>query len=93
MLVQLALGAVYAWSVFYKALQSQFGWSKSEAVLPFEVAIGMIFIGSFIGGRIQDRRGPRPVALAGGVIYSRRRHAGVAGATAASCGCWCSGTA
>ncbi|KQU70181.1 MFS transporter [Phycicoccus sp. Root101] len=71
-LVQLAIGAVYAWSVFSKALQSHqaFGWSKSQATVPFEVAIGMIFIGSYIGGRIQDRRGPRTVALAGGVIYS-----------------------
>ena len=69
-LVQLALGAVYAWSVFNKPLQDQFGWSKSEAVLPFEVVIGTIFIGSLIGGRIQDRRGPRPVALGGVVLYS-----------------------
>ncbi|SCG70444.1 L-lactate MFS transporter [Micromonospora inositola] len=69
-LVQLALGAVYAWSVFNKPLQQEFGWSKAEAVLPFEVAIGTIFIGSLIGGRIQDRRGPRPVALGGGVLYA-----------------------
>ena len=69
-LVQLALGAVYAWSVFNRPLQEQFGWSKAEAVLPFEVAIGTIFIGSLIGGRIQDRRGPRPVALGGAVLYS-----------------------
>lgn len=69
-LVQLALGAVYAWSVFNKPLQAQFGWSKTEAVLPFEVAIGTIFIGSLIGGRIQDRYGPRPVAFGGVVLYS-----------------------
>ena len=69
-LVQLALGAVYAWSVFNKPLQAEFGWSKSEAVLPFEAAIGTIFIGSFVGGRIQDRIGPRPVALTGVVLYS-----------------------
>jgi len=69
-LVQLALGAVYAWSVFNKPLQGQFGWSRSEVVLPFEVAIGTIVIGTIIGGRIQDRRGPRPVALVGVVLYS-----------------------
>src|SRR5919199_2039019 len=69
-LVQLALGAVYAWSVFNKPLQTEFGWSKSQAVLPFEAAIGTIFIGSLIGGRIQDRVGPRPVALGGVVLYS-----------------------
>jgi OFA family oxalate/formate antiporter-like MFS transporter len=69
-LVQLALGAVYAWSVFNKPLQTEFGWSKSQAVLPFEAAIGTIFIGTLIGGRIQDRVGPRPVALSGVVLYS-----------------------
>jgi OFA family oxalate/formate antiporter-like MFS transporter len=68
--VQLALGAVYAWSVFNQPLQDQFGWSKSQVVLPFEVAIGCIVIGTLVGGRIQDRRGPRPVALVGVVLYS-----------------------
>ncbi|HET7475232.1 MAG TPA: OFA family MFS transporter [Dermatophilaceae bacterium] len=71
-LVQLGIGAVYAWSVFAKALQSEqaFGWSKAQSAVPFEVAIGMIFVGTYVGGRIQDRRGPRIVALVGGVIYA-----------------------
>lgn len=72
-LLQLALGAVYAWSVFSKALQSEdsaFALSKSEAALPFSVTIGMIFLGTYLGGRIQDQRGPRLVALTGGVVYA-----------------------
>ncbi|WP_288799090.1 OFA family MFS transporter [uncultured Arsenicicoccus sp.] len=72
-LVQMAIGAVYAWSVFGKALQSDSSLlhlSKTQAAIPFEVAIGMIFVGSFIGGRIQDRKGPRVVALTGVVIYA-----------------------
>jgi OFA family oxalate/formate antiporter-like MFS transporter len=72
-LFQLALGAVYAWSVFSKALQakvSDFDLTKAEAALPFSVTIGMIFLGTYIGGRLQDVRGPRPVAMAGGVLYS-----------------------
>ena len=69
-LVQLALGGVYAWSVFNQPLQQQFGWSKSQVVLPFMVAIGTIFIGAVIGGRVQDRHGPRIVALAGGTLYA-----------------------
>lgn len=72
-LLQLALGAVYAWSVFSRALQaddSAFNLSKSEAALPFSVTIAMIFLGTYLGGRIQDRRGPRVVALTGGVVYS-----------------------
>ena len=71
-LVQLALGGVYAWSVFSKALlgASAFTWSAAETALPFTVCIGMIFVGSYIGGRLQDRKGPRVVALVGGIIYS-----------------------
>ena len=71
-LAQLALGAVYAWSTFAKAMTSPdaFGWSQAEVGVPFETAIGMIFVGAFIGGRIQDARGPRAVAMAGGLIYS-----------------------
>ena len=71
LLLQLSLGAVYAWSVFSSALQkaAAFKLTKPEATLPFEVAIGMIFIGTYLGGRIQDRRGPRTVAIIGGVIY------------------------
>jgi OFA family oxalate/formate antiporter-like MFS transporter len=72
LLLQFSIGAVYAWSVFSKALASAppFQLSKLEASLPFEVTIGMIFIGTYIGGRIQDRKGPRVVALTGGVIYA-----------------------
>ena len=72
LLLQFSIGAVYAWSVFSKALKESpdFHLTPLQASLPFEVTIGMIFIGSYLGGRIQDRRGPRPVALLGGVIYA-----------------------
>ena len=72
LLLQFSIGAVYAWSVFSKALgaAAPFHLSKVEGALPFEVTIGMIFIGTYIGGRLQDKRGPRPVALIGGVIYA-----------------------
>lgn len=72
-LLQLAIGAVYAWSVFAKALQnkhSTFALGNEQAALPFSVTIGMIFLGTFLGGRIQDVKGPRIVALTGGIIYS-----------------------
>ncbi|WP_166139107.1 L-lactate MFS transporter [Nocardioides ochotonae] len=72
LLLQFSIGAVYAWSVFAKAYQDAEPWqlSKVESSLPFTVTIAMIFIGSYLGGRVQDRRGPRVVALAGGVIYA-----------------------
>ena len=72
LLLQFSIGAVYAWSVFSRALTvaEPFRLTKVEASLPFVVTIGMIFIGAYIGGRLQDRAGPRPVALVGGVIYA-----------------------
>jgi OFA family oxalate/formate antiporter-like MFS transporter len=72
LLLQFSIGAVYAWSVFASALRqaSAFDLSRVQASLPFTVTIGMIFIGSYIGGRIQDKQGPRIVALVGGVIYA-----------------------
>lgn len=72
-LVQLAIGAVYAWSTFSKAIQAEpsaFSLSTVQVTMPFTLAIGMIFVGTFLGGRLQDQRGPRPVALIGVTIYS-----------------------
>lgn len=68
--VMLAIGGVYAWSVFVEPLQEQFGWSRSQATLPYMVLHGLIFVGTFGGGRLQDRIGPRPVALAGIALYA-----------------------
>jgi MFS transporter, OFA family, oxalate/formate antiporter len=72
LLLQFSIGAVYAWSVFGGALEDADAWqlSKLKASLPFTVTIGMIFVGTYLGGRVQDKRGPRTVAIAGGVIYA-----------------------
>ncbi|MFT3888124.1 MAG: MFS transporter [Arachnia sp.] len=70
-LVQLVIGGVYAWSLFGRALQSPdaMGLGHVEATVPFELAIGLIFVGSSVGGRLQDKSSPRVVALIGCAIY------------------------
>ena len=70
-LIQLVIGAVYAWSLFGRALQAPaaMGIGHVAASAPFEVAIGMIFVGASIGGRLQDRSSPRVVALIGTALY------------------------
>ena len=70
-LVQLVIGGVYAWSLFGRALQSPeaMGLGHVEATVPFELAIGLIFVGASVGGRLQDRSSPRLVALVGCAIY------------------------
>jgi len=67
--MQVALGAVYAWSVFRIPLAKQFGWSISEVTLTFTISIFVLGIAAFFGGLWLNRQGPRVVALIGGVLY------------------------
>src|ERR1700736_3236365 len=66
---QIALGAVYAWSVFRIPLAKQFGWSIPEVTLTFTISIFVLGIAAFFGGLWLNRKGPRIVALTGGVLY------------------------
>src|ERR1700687_3609501 len=68
-LMQVALGAVYAWSVFRAPLVKQFGWSISEVTLTFTISIFVLGIAAFLGGLWLSRKGPRIVALTGGFLY------------------------
>ncbi|SRR5579884_490044 len=68
--MQLALGAVYAWSVFVKPLRdANPDWNVTDVTLTFTLAIFFLGIGSTIGGFWMDRSGPRIVATAAGVCY------------------------
>src|ERR1700723_1770072 len=68
-LLQMALGAVYAWSVFRIPLARQFGWSIPEVTLTFTISIFTLGIAAFFGGLWLNRSGPRVVALTGGILY------------------------
>ena len=68
-LMQVALGAVYAWSVFRVPLATQFGWSISEITFTFTISIFMLGIAAFLGGLWLNRSGPRIVAITGGALY------------------------
>src|SRR5882724_7157407 len=67
--LQIALGAVYAWSVFRVPLAKQFGWSISEVTLTFTISIFVLGFAAFFGGLWLNRKGPRIVALTGGALY------------------------
>jgi OFA family oxalate/formate antiporter-like MFS transporter len=67
--LQMALGAVYAWSVFRVPLAKQFGWSISEVTLTFTISIFVLGVAAFFGGLWLNRKGPRIVALTGGFLY------------------------
>ena len=67
--MQVALGAVYAWSVFRIPLTKTFGWTISQVTFVFTLAILMLGFAAFVGGLWMRRSGPRRVAIAAGIFY------------------------
>ena len=68
-IIQIALGAVYAWSVFRIPLTRAYGWSISQVTFAFTLAILTLGFASFVGGLWMRRSGPRRVAIAAGIFY------------------------
>lgn len=69
LIIQLSLGAVYIWSVFQTPLRAAFpGWSETQVTLPAQIVIAAFALAVILGGRIQDRLGPRRVGTIGGLI-------------------------
>jgi MFS transporter, OFA family, oxalate/formate antiporter len=68
-LMQVALGAVYAWSVFRNPLTKQFGWSIAEVTWTFTICIFVLGIAAFFGGLWLNKKGPRIVALTAAFLY------------------------
>jgi MFS family permease len=67
--MQLALGAVYGWSVFLNPLREHFGASKVEVGLTFTITLAVLGITAGFGGSLQRRIGPRATASVAGLLY------------------------
>lgn len=67
--INLLLGLLYAWSVFKKALVTEWGWNDVTASLPFTVSAAIFAFMMIFAGRAQDKYGPRIIALLGGVLF------------------------
>ncbi len=67
--MQLALGAVYAWSVFSKPIINEFKWSISQVALTFSISIFTLGVAAFFGGLWMNKVGPRTVGITGGILY------------------------
>jgi OFA family oxalate/formate antiporter-like MFS transporter len=70
LLVQVALGAVYIWSVFKGPLIEKFQWEPAATNLTFSISLLVFAIGTVVFGRLQDKIGPRWVATIGGLLLS-----------------------
>ena len=71
--LNLALGILYAWSIFSKQLtepleKGGFGWTRLQATLPYTIAIACFAVMMIPAGRLQDKLGPRLVATVGAAL-------------------------
>jgi OFA family oxalate/formate antiporter-like MFS transporter len=65
-LIQLCLGAIYAWSVFTPALKDA-GWSKVQTQVVFSFGLAFFAIVMVFAGRKLGTWGPQRLAIAGGI--------------------------
>ncbi|MGW1071861.1 L-lactate MFS transporter [Streptomyces sp. NPDC002537] len=68
--IHLAIGQVYAWSVFKPPLESSLGLSGTASALPFQVAIVMLGLSAAFGGTLVERNGPRWAMAVSAVCFS-----------------------
>ena len=66
-IIQLCLGAIYAWSVFTPQLKEA-GWTAAQTQAVFAAGLAFFAIVMVIAGRLMPKIGPRVLAMAGGVV-------------------------
>jgi MFS transporter, OFA family, oxalate/formate antiporter len=69
-LMNLALGSLYAWSVFVLPLEHEFGWRRADTSWVYTIAIVTFALTFVAAGRIQDLKGPKICAFLGGLLVS-----------------------
>lgn len=66
-LIQVSLGAIYAWPVFTPALVDA-GWSNAETTTVFSVGLATFAVVMVIAGRKLATWGPQTLAVTGGLV-------------------------
>lgn len=66
-LIQLALGAIYAWSVFTPSLISE-GWAKADTQWVFAIGLASFAVFMVFSGKRLNTVGPQKLTIIGGLI-------------------------
>ncbi|NQU49384.1 MAG: OFA family MFS transporter [Planctomycetes bacterium] len=66
-LIQLCLGAIYAWSVFTPVLKEA-GWTGAQSQYVFSAGLASFAVVMVIAGRLMPKIGPQKLAFAGGAV-------------------------
>jgi len=70
MSMNLALGTLYAWSIFVAPLEKEFGWKRADTSTVFGIAVVVFALTFIVAGRLQDKYGPFRISLIGGILVS-----------------------
>ncbi len=68
--MNLALGTLYAWSVFVAPLEKEFGWKRAQTSMVFTIAVVVFALSFILAGRLQDKFGPFWISVTGGLLVS-----------------------
>lgn len=66
--INLVLGVLYSWSVLSKKIPADWNWTEADRSLPYSVACLVFSLTMVPAGLMQDRIGPRWVAMVGGLL-------------------------
>ncbi len=66
-LIQLALGAIYAWSVFTPSLTKD-GWTKADTQIVFAIGLAAFAVFMVFAGKKLSKWGPQKLAWLGGIV-------------------------
>ena len=73
--IQLCIGIIYIWSVFklpvteYYSAYVDAGYAATCASASYSIMLAMFVLGIVVGGRMGDKRGPRPVVMMGSFMF------------------------
>src|ERR1035437_4026128 len=70
LLMTLALGTLYAWSVFVTPLENEFGWKRAQTSTVFTFAVVVFAASLLLAGRLQDRIGPFWISVTGSILIT-----------------------
>jgi OFA family oxalate/formate antiporter-like MFS transporter len=68
--MNLALGSLYAWSVFVAPLEKEFGWKRADTSWVFTWAVVVFAIAFILAGRLQDKLGPFRISMVGCILLT-----------------------
>ena len=66
--MNLALGAVYAWSIFVRPLEAEFWWTRADVSTIFTLLVFVFGLTFIAGGRLQDKLGPTKISFIGATL-------------------------